>query len=61
MERRVDPVSRVILAAVLSISALIVIGYTILLFNPPSELDKRCLNNSLADMNKCIKEYYEGK
>jgi len=59
--RRPDGLQRAVLAAVGSVTFLIVLGYTMLLFTRVSDLDRKCLDKSLSEMQNCINEYYRSK
>lgn len=48
---------RMVVAAVVCWCALILICYVFML-PPPTKLDQKCLNSSLADMHLCIADYY---
>jgi hypothetical protein len=59
MKRQPDPAFRVFAAAVISVAFLILVGYTMLLFTKPTELDKQCLGKSLNEIRECISEYQQ--
>ena len=37
-----------------AVAFLIVVSYFLLLFNPPTELDKQCVGKTIAEVNDCI-------
>ena len=51
---------RLIAAAIIAWGALIFICYVFLMV-PPTPLDRKCLNSSLADMQQCVADYYREK
>jgi hypothetical protein len=57
----IDPVFRVFVAAVVSVAFLILLGYTLLLFTKPTELDEQCLSKSLNEIGECVREYQRKK
>lgn len=42
----------------IALGALYLAGVTVLWLNPPTELDRRCLSKSLAEMQECFNEHY---
>jgi hypothetical protein len=59
MTRPPDGLMRVFVIAVCAVTFLILSGYAILLFTTVSDLDRKCLKEPLANMNKCINDYYQ--
>jgi hypothetical protein len=58
MRRKSDGTFKIFAAAVCSVAALIIIGYIILLLNPPTDLDRKCLKSSAYAMSSCVMDYY---
>jgi hypothetical protein len=45
-----------------SVFVMYVVAKIILLFNPPTDLDRACLAKPFAEVNKCAHDYYrEGR
>jgi hypothetical protein len=40
-----------------SVFVLYVLGKILLLFNPPTDLDRACLSKTLNELNKCADDY----
>jgi len=46
-----------LVAGGLSVAFLVFVAMVILLFNPPTDLDRACLNSSARDMSQCVAEF----
>jgi hypothetical protein len=54
MIKRDHSAQRVYFSAIAAIAFMIIFGYVLLLFNPPTELDKKCLSKSYFEIGQCI-------
>ena len=61
LRRRPDGLYRSFVAAICAVTFLILFGYVLLLFNPPSDLDRKCLKESMMTMRDCVNDYYQSR